>query len=97
MRSDKFKFIMDAMASHAIEEQNTEYSASFISQIGDGRNRQNSNATAHNAQKQMKTVDEDDEESMNSTMRLGAGGAKSTHSRHQQRMMIVQQEMQMDP
>ena len=35
MRSDKFKFIMDAMASHAIEETNSEYSASFLS--GDGR------------------------------------------------------------
>jgi hypothetical protein len=35
MRSDKFKFIMDAMANHAIEEANTEYSASFIS--ADGR------------------------------------------------------------
>ena len=31
MRSDKFKFIMDAMASHAIEEHGSEYSASFIS------------------------------------------------------------------
>lgn len=35
MRTDKFKFIMDAMASHAIEETNSEYSASFIS--ADGR------------------------------------------------------------
>ena len=31
MRSDKFKFILDAMANHAIEEQNSEYSASFLS------------------------------------------------------------------
>ena len=34
MRSDKFKFIMDAMASHAIEETNSEYSASFLSLDG---------------------------------------------------------------
>ena len=34
MRSDKFKFIMDAMANHAIEEANSEYSASFISMDG---------------------------------------------------------------
>jgi hypothetical protein len=31
MRTDKFKFILDAMANHAIEEQNSEYSASFLS------------------------------------------------------------------
>jgi hypothetical protein len=43
LRSDKFKFIMDAMASHAIEEHGSECSASFISV--DGRQiRQNSNA-----------------------------------------------------
>lgn len=49
MRSDKFKFIMDAMASHAIEETNSEYSsASFLS--GDGR-RGNANPHQHHGGK----------------------------------------------
>ena len=97
MRTDKFKFIMDAMASHAIEEQNTEYSASFISQL-DGRIRGNSNVAhpvggpGHLDYKQSNnTVDEEDEESLSSTLlRGGAGGATTTHSRHQQRAQQVQ-------
>ena len=44
LRSDKFKFIMDAMASHAIEEHGSECSASFISMDGGRQIRQNSNA-----------------------------------------------------
>lgn len=44
LRSDKFKFIMDAMASHAIEEQNSEYNASFLSVDAATRMRGNSNA-----------------------------------------------------
>ena len=43
MRSDKFKFIMDAMASHAIHETNSEYSASFLSEGGRQGNRGNQN------------------------------------------------------
>ena len=98
MRTDKFKFIMDAMASHAIEEQNTEYSASFISQL-DGRIRGNSNVAhpggggpGHLDYKQSNnTVDEEDEESLSSTLlRGGAGGATTTHTRHQQRAQQVQ-------
>ena len=32
MRTDKFKFIMDSMANHRIEETNSENSASFLSE-----------------------------------------------------------------
>ena len=47
-RSDKFKFIQDAMARDTIEETNSEYSASFLSNGGGagdhgGRHRGNSN------------------------------------------------------
>ena len=34
MRTDKFKYIMDSMANHRIDEANSEYSASFLSESG---------------------------------------------------------------
>jgi hypothetical protein len=36
MRTDKFKYIMDAMANHRIDETNSECSASFLSESGKG-------------------------------------------------------------
>ena len=77
MRSDKFKFIMDAMASHAIEETNSEYNASFLSM--DGRHRGNSNQVPGQQKMQTNnnsTVLEVDEQSTSSR-----GGA--TKQRHQ--------------
>ena len=44
MRADKFKFINEAMASHKIEETNSEYNASFLSEGAANRNLRSSSA-----------------------------------------------------
>lgn len=94
LRSDKFKFIMDAMASHAIEEHGSECSASFISM--DGRQiRQNSNAAAaqnyHHANNN--TVLEVDEASEGSSIKHNPSRMDNTYNRHQQMAQRIQLEM----
>ena len=74
MRTDKFKYIMDSMANHRIDEANSEYSASFLSESGYQKNRLNSQGKNANYSikgnergREHSTVEEVDEESMNSS------------------------------
>ena len=87
MRSDKFKFIMDAMASHAIEEHNSEYSASFISMDNGGRiARINSNAYQKENNNTVVEVDEASETSLI----INKNDTKTRHQMMHERMLRLE-------
>ena len=72
MRTDKFKYIMDSMANHRIDEANSEYSASFLSETGHQKNRMNSQTKNleqyyNKVNKEHSTVEEEEDESRSSS------------------------------
>lgn len=89
MRTDKFKFIMDSMANHRIEETNSENSASFLSEsnpAGGVPSKVRGNSTKQfDTQKRHKdgsaaVVEEESEESEQSSILMDTAGNQSSPS-----------------